>query len=70
MTNAIAWMGGSRPLKPTEISSAERSLVSYLFREQVATFNLFWGDMPTRDTLKTLWNRARHDAHATYRSKP
>lgn len=65
----VAWMGGSRPKKFSDCSSAERNTVSYLFREQVAIFNQFWGSMPEMDILRIYWKRARYDAHATLRGK-
>lgn len=65
----VAWMGGSRPKKFSDCSVKEKNLVSYLFRDQVAAFNLFWGDMPEMDIFRIYWKRARYDAHATLRDR-
>jgi hypothetical protein len=63
----LAWMGGSRPAKLSRIGMLERSTVSNLFREQFDTFRDYWGTAPDADTARLFWNRARHDAHATWR---
>ncbi len=64
----IAWTGGSRPAKSSAIGRTETQLRREIFREQVATFQGYWGDAPNRDTLRIFFNRARYDAHATTRT--
>jgi hypothetical protein len=63
----IAWTGGCKPAKPSEISAAQASVQKYLFAEQVNTWFNYWHDYPNWDTLKIFFNRARYDAHATFR---
>ena len=63
-----AWMGGSRPKPIEECSSDEIELVFALFREQYETWHDYWKDPPSFDVARIFWNRARHDAHATFRS--
>lgn len=58
----IAWTGGCRPRKPSEISRAEAGVSKYLFAEQVATWFAYWGDYPDRDTLRLFFKRARYEA--------
>lgn len=62
----LAWMGGFRPLPYPEISQEEKALVSILFREQCEIYSCYWGDLP-KDMRRLFWNRARYDAHATFR---
>jgi len=62
-----AWTGGSAPAGLLEISREERELVSYLFQEQMTTWNQGWGGWPDKDTRRIFWNRARYDAHSTFR---
>ena len=64
---AIAWTGGCRPLKPSQISREQASLQKYLFGEQVCTFRAYWHFEPEWEVLRIFFNRARYDAHATYR---
>lgn len=63
----IAWTGGSRPAKPSEVGQMQAGLQKYLFSEQVVTFLRYWGDSPNWDTLRIFYGRARYDAHATFR---
>lgn len=63
----VAWTGGSAPRPIGTIGRWERQIVTSLFREQVDRWRGFWEDSPSRDTLRTFWRRARHDAHATAR---
>jgi hypothetical protein len=65
-----SWMGGSRPAKPTHTPSVEYTLASILFRDALHDFADYWHEMPDRDTLRTLYRRARFDAHASFRSNP
>jgi hypothetical protein len=62
--------GGDAPRPLGELGRDERRTVSEFFREQVRTWLAFWHDMPNRDTLRILWNRARYDAHATHKPAP
>lgn len=64
----IAWTGGCRPAKPSAISPLQAGVQKYLFSEQVVTFRKYWGDSPNWDTLRIFFNRARYDAHATFRA--
>lgn len=66
--SVIAWTGGTPPRPIADIHNQERTLVSALFRNQILDFRAYWGELPDRDTTRIYWNRARHDAHATYRS--
>lgn len=63
----VAWMGGTRPLRLSEIGMLERSTVTNLFREQCEVFAMHWGELPDSGTARTFWVRARYDAHATWR---
>lgn len=67
-SQVIAWTGGSRPAKPSAISSKQAGIQKLLFGEQVMTFRNYWGDSPNWDTLRIFFNRARYDAHATLRN--
>ena len=65
----IAWMGGSSPEPLLSISAAERSIVSFLFQEQVVEWTSYWQDKIPLDLCRIFWNRARGDAHATHRKR-
>ena len=70
----IAWTGGSRPRRMLEISKEERRLRSILFRDQMKTIFEYWGDYrglndSVLDMARIQYNRARYDAHATYRNE-
>lgn len=65
----IQWMGGTPPRAPSEISPAEAGMQKFLFLEQVTVFRRYWGDSPDWDTLRIFYNRARHDAHASWRDR-
>jgi hypothetical protein len=67
--NRKAWTGGSKPLPILELGREERRYVSFLFREQLTIWHDYWGDYPNNDTRHIFWNRARFDAHATFRRK-
>lgn len=69
-----AWTGGSSPRRMLEISKEERDLRSSLFREQMKTVFEYWGDYrglnkSALDMARIQYNRAAHDAHATYRNE-
>lgn len=64
--HVIAWTGGTRPRPLLEITHTERQIVHLLFREQMEVNRAFWGAVPF-DVARTLWGRARYDAHATMR---
>lgn len=69
-----AWTGGTRPRRMLEISKEERLLRSKLFRDQMKTVFEYWGDYrglneSALDMARIQYNRARYDAHATYRNE-
>jgi len=64
----VAWTGGTRPGKFLSISSSERAYRSAIFRKHVDIYVEFWGAKPPRDILRTYYNWARYDAHATVQS--
>lgn len=63
----IAWTGGTAPKPLLGISKKERGLVSYLFQEQVMIWLDYWKVKVPLDVCRIFWNRARHDAHSTFR---
>lgn len=65
--NVVAWTGGSDARPIEQVTGLERRCVRSLFRQQVIMWREFWKDRPDRDLLRIFWNRARLDAHATYR---
>lgn len=67
-SNVIAWMGGSRPPKPSQVNRNFCGLQKLLFGEQVEAFRGYWGDAPNWDTLRIYYRRARYDTHATTRN--
>jgi len=62
------WMGGSRPRPINQVTGAERRYITTLFKEQCRIFRNFWGDLP-KDMRRLFFNRARYDAHATFRNE-
>ena len=69
-----AWTGGSGPRRMLEISKEERLLRSKLFRDQMKTVFEYWGDYrglneSALNMARIQYNRARYDAHATYRNE-
>lgn len=61
-----AWTGGDAPTADhMSASPAYRSLVCLIYREQLAYWRAYWGDMPNADTRSIFWRRARFDAFAT-----
>lgn len=73
--NVITWTGGSSPKPLHECSLDEIKLVIFLYSEQCEHFGRYWGDIRLginhipRDVANTFWERARCDAHATYRNQ-
>jgi len=63
----ISWQGGSPPPAYRHSPPARRQLISHLFMQQVKTFAAYWSELPDLSTARILWNRAKHDAHATIR---
>lgn len=59
-----AWTGGSVPPK-RYADPVYRQLRHRLFREQLVDWRDYWHDLPTADTCRIFWNRARYDAWAT-----
>lgn len=64
-----AWTGGSRPNPIHKISLEELNYITYLFNNDVQEFESFWKEKATEDVKKRLWNRARYDAHASFRKE-
>lgn len=70
-----AWTGGSSPKPLHECSVEEISYVIYIYSEQCTWFAQYWKDIRDgvnqipRDVANTFWERARADAHATYRDE-
>ena len=64
----VAWTGGTKPGKYKDICEAERKYVNKLFQADCSVWIEYWKTrnipLHTRDRL---WDRARHDAHATFR---
>lgn len=68
----ITWTGGSTPRPFSKTGLAERELVHKFFREQIADCGREWffsTPFGVMNYARILWNRARHDAHATRRSQ-
>ncbi len=66
----VTWMGGSSPLPVIEISVEEYAYAMELYFEQREEYRAYWKDhgrQHEQDYAEMFWNRARHDAHATYR---
>jgi hypothetical protein len=61
-----SWTGGSYAAGIQEVPADEFLLILELYREQVATWEKYWGDKPDNAMKKLFWNRARQDAHATF----
>lgn len=67
-----AWTGGDLPrrgivLADSPIGRQWRFIRHLYFREQLAEWVSYWGDMPDKNTRKIFWNRANLDAWATIR---
>ena len=65
--NRTAWTGGSSPRPWHDLGPKEKQIVKTFFLDQVADYSCYWGTLPDLSTARILWNRARHDAHATCR---
>jgi hypothetical protein len=64
-----AWTGGSAPLPVNQLCPDELRLVVFLFREQLQEYLEYHGVFADLDTMRVFYNRARHDAHATWRKE-
>lgn len=64
----IAWMGGSRPAKPSQISAKQAGVQKYIFSQHVVTYRGYWHTEPDWETLRLFFKWARYDAHATCRN--
>jgi len=69
----IAWTGGTRPAKLSQISKEERKLVSLLFYESMVSVWTYWGDYQglcpsVLESARVHYRRARYDAHTTMRT--
>lgn len=73
LRHTTAWMGGSRPNPWLSTSCDERKKTCQLFREQCGYYLEAWGNLlpPSPgshfEMARLFWNRARYDAHASYR---
>jgi hypothetical protein len=66
----VAWTGGSSPAPYDEISDLEREYVEKLFDEQADLWLDHWSETELpEDVQATFWQRARYDAHATFRAE-
>lgn len=63
----IAWTGGSKPAKYSEVSKDEKEFISKLFRDAVNTWRSNWQAFPPLELCRSFWLYARYDAHATFR---
>jgi len=64
----VAWTGGSEPAPIRWVSTPERVYVYKLFRADIAVWEEYWKEKVPADVRAIFWNRARGDAHATYRA--
>lgn len=65
-----AWTGGDGPRPLRECSAEERAYARKLYRAECRVWCDFWGrDGYELDVARVFWNRARHDAHATFRPR-
>ena len=63
----IAWTGGSPPQSILKISNEEYRYAVKLCNASCKAWRDYWGDEPDAGTFTLFWNRARYDAHATFR---
>lgn len=64
----VAWMGGSRPGDWLSISDDERAYTIHLYCDQADIWLRFWKtQILPQEQHEIFWNRARGDAHATFR---
>ncbi len=62
-------MGGSRPRPYPEVAGEpEGAYVAQLYAADLKLWEEFWREVAPWEVRKTLWGRARYDAHATYRA--
>lgn len=62
-----SWSGGSMPHPLDRIDLTEALLAWRLFLEQSRYWLKYWTDTPLPCDFAIFWNRARYDAHSTYR---
>ena len=64
----VTWTGGTNPGKFKDITEIERAYVHELFQAECAVWIDYWKTrtIPV-ETRNIFWNRARNDAHATFR---
>ena len=70
LANSKAWTGGSPPLAYWSLPRKERLRVRFHFRQQIGHCGRPWLFSSPSGVLgyaRILWNRARHDAHASSR---
>lgn len=63
----IAWTGGSSPRPMQEIGVEEYAYAMELFFEDVRIWEDYWNEPINKGANEIFWNRARGDAHATFR---
>lgn len=65
----VAWTGGSRPALFEDIEdTAEGRYVHRLYAADLRLWQDYWGEeIVPHDVRSIFWNRARGDAHATFR---
>jgi hypothetical protein len=65
----VAWTGGTSPRPIHEIGVGEYLYAMELYFEDVDIWEDYWSPEVAGKGLRELfWNRARADAHATYRA--
>ena len=68
----IAWTGGSAPRPVPDISVEEYQYAMELYFADREEFRAYWKDYGLGDEKEyndMFWNRARHNAHATFRKR-
>ena len=66
----VAWTGGSSPRLTVDVSHDEWEYIKKLYAEDLDTWRSFWQeDVVPLDVKDIFWNRARYDAHATFRAR-
>ena len=65
----VAWTGGTTHGKWKDITEAEQAYVHKLFENECGFWKGYWKtkNIPV-NTRNIFWNRARLDAHATFRA--
>ncbi len=65
----VAWMGGSSPASIHDIGVGEYQYAMELYFDTLRIWEDYWTPEVASARLHDLfWNRARDDAHATYRA--